>query len=221
MSYFTHACKTTLFVISPRQPTSLCNFFFLCIMLGNDHEAPPYVYSQRNVSIRLEIVNMYFVFAPMDSLSVRVSGQSRPRLFMLIKVSHWCVRGAGRLWLARSKPFILWQPRHMNGCLLTCSKTIWSCQGSGGQRRKSTVCWCFFGEATGEVLWTQHSRDLLGEGSLSHTHTLTQAHTLTTHSLRGSEGECVWRRGLVLVVFFLFFFLCVCVQRKVAEKIDR
>ena len=143
---------------------------------------------------------------------VCVSGQSRPRPFMLIKASHWCVRGAGRLWLARSKPFIRWQPRHMNGCLLTCSKTIWSCQGSGGQRRKSAVCWCFFGEATGEVLWTQHSGDLLGEGSLSHSHTHTHtlsprhARTLTHTRWEGEGREGVWRRGFGACWFFFFFF---------------
>lgn len=166
-------------------------------MLWNVHKVPPYIYSQRNISISLEIVNMYFVLAHMGSTGVRVcvcvSGQSRPRPIMLINASHWCVRGAGRLWLARSKPFIHWQPRHMNGCLLTCSKTIWSCQGSGGQGRKSTVCWCFFGEATGEVLWTQLSRDLLGEDSLSHTltHTLWHAHR---EEEREREGECVETR---------------------------
>lgn len=51
---------------------------------------------------------------------------------LMPKASHWCAGGSRPALIGQVEAIyaLTAKPRHMNGCLLTCSKTIRSCQGS-------------------------------------------------------------------------------------------
>ncbi|MEQ2297990.1 hypothetical protein AMECASPLE_000522 [Ameca splendens] len=81
----------------------------------------------------------------------------------------------------------------MNGCLLTCSKTIWSCQGSGGQSSEKVQFVDDFSKKQ-EKFCGQNIAGTLWEEPLCHTHSHADSvtHTRWGKGERRVCGDATW-----------------------------